>query len=101
MSTTTDERPRTLDKLLALDTYQGMTDAEIDIILDYKIKQAVTEREVLARIELQIQTSEQIIADNRRSAQEAHDMLQSIIEAEFPKVKPLEPKRFEPRSLEV
>ncbi len=100
MCTTTDEKTRTLDELLALDTYQGMTDAEIDVILDYKIKQAVTEREVLARIELQIQTAEQVIADNRRSAQEAHDVLQSIVEAEFPTIKLLEPKRFEPRSLE-
>ena len=101
MCTTTDEKTRTIDELLALDTYQGMTDAEIDVILDYKIKQAVTEREVLARIELQIQTAEQVIADNRRSAQEAHDMLQSIVEAEFPTISLLEPKRFEPRSLEV
>ena len=101
MCTTTDEKTRTLDELLALDTYQGMTDAEIETILDHKINQAVTARELLARIELQMQTSEQIIADNRRSAQEAHDMLQSIIETEFPTVKPVEPKRFEPRSLEV
>jgi hypothetical protein len=101
MCTTTDEKTRTIDELLALDTYQGMTDAEIETILDHKINQAVTEREVLARLTLQMQTSEQIIADNRRSAQEAHDMLQSIIEAEFPTVKPVEPKRFEPRSLEV
>lgn len=31
---------RDLNILLSLDTYQGMTDSEIDSIIDYRIKQA-------------------------------------------------------------
>ena len=101
MCMTTDEKTRTLDELLVLDTYQGMTDAEIDSILKYKIEHALADRERLARMVAQINLTDQLLEDNRRSAQRAHDMLQSIVEAEFPTVKPLEPKRFEPRSLEV
>ena len=29
--------PRSLNELLGLDTYQGMTDEEIDILIDYKV----------------------------------------------------------------
>ena len=101
MCTTTNEKTRTIDELLALDTYQGMTDAEIDAILKYTIDHALAERERRARVALEIELTEQLIEDNRRSAQQAHAMLQSIVETEFPTVKPLEPKRFEPRSLEV
>ena len=101
MCTTTDEKTRTIDELLVLDTYQGMTDAEIDSILKYKIEHALAYRERLARVAMEIELTEQLIEDNKRSAQRAHDMLQSIVETEFPTVKPVEPKRFEPRSLEV
>lgn len=101
MCTTTDEKTRTIDELLALDTYQGMTDAEIDAILKYSIDRALADRERLARMTAEIQLSEQLIEDNRQNAQRAYDVLQSIVETEFPTVKPLEPKRFEPRSLEV
>lgn len=101
MCTTTDEKTRNINELLALDTYQGMTDAEIDSILEYKIEHALADRERLARMVAEINLTEQLIEDNRRSAQQAHDMLQSMVETLFPTVKPVEPKRFEPRSLEV
>ena len=101
MCTTTDEKTRAIDELLALDTYQGMTDAEIDAILKYKIEHALADRERLARMVAEINLTEQLLEDNRRSAQQAHDMLQSIVETEFPMLKPFEPKRFEPRSLKV
>jgi hypothetical protein len=86
MCTTTDEKTRTIDELLALDTYQGMSDAEIDSILKYKIDHALADRERLARMVAEINLTEQLLEDNRRSAQQAHDMLQSIIETEFPTV---------------
>ena len=36
------QEPRPLGTLLSLDTYQGMTDLEIDTIISYKIQEALT-----------------------------------------------------------
>ena len=36
------QEPRPLGTLLSLDTYQGMTDMEIDTIISYKIQEALT-----------------------------------------------------------
>lgn len=104
MSTTTNEildneEPRNINVLLALDTYQGMTDEEIEILINYKIDLAVTSRETLANIAAVIARQEQCIADNQASAQAMHDMVQSLLEMEFPTVPLMEPKRFQPTSI--
>lgn len=109
MCTTTDEstvpepevEPRDLNTLLSLDTYQGMTDAEIDLVLSYRVDVAVSDRELLARIAAATAREEQCIADNRASAAAVLSMLQSIIESEFPTVPLLTPQTFTPRSTEV
>ena len=36
------ESPRNLDELLKLDTFQGMTDDEIRLLIAYKVKQALS-----------------------------------------------------------
>lgn len=109
MSTTTDEifeneneevqEPRKLDVLLALETYQGMTDEEIQMVLDYKIDQAVASRKTLAEIAAINAKSEQCIADNQASAQAAQDMIQSLVEREFPMVPLMEPSTSKPTLL--
>lgn len=35
------QEPRTLDKLLKLDTYQDMSDEEIEIVIEWRVKNAV------------------------------------------------------------
>lgn len=103
-ATTTEEttqEPRNINVLLSLDTYQGMTDAEIELILNYKIDQAVSSRELLAKIAAITNKEEQCIADNRASAQAAHDMLQSILSSTFPIIPVGEPLRFTPSVMEV
>lgn len=109
MCTTTDESteleiedaPRDINTLLSLGTYQGMTDAEIDLLLSYRVDIAVADRELLARIAAATEREEQCIADNRASAAASLAMLQSIIESEFPTVALLTPQTFTPRSTEV
>ena len=109
MCTTTDESteleienvPRDINTLLSLDTYQGMTDAEIEMVLSYRVEVAVADRELLARIAAATEREEQCIADNRASAAATLAMLQSIIESEFPTVPLLTPQTFTPRSTEV
>lgn len=93
------QEPRDINALLALDTYQGMTDAEIDMVLQYRIDRAVTSREVLAKMEAENARMEQCIADNRASAKRALDMVQSLVEREFPTVPVGEPLTVSPRSI--
>lgn len=38
------ESPRDINTLLSLDTYQGMTDEEIDILIEYKCEVAVSNK---------------------------------------------------------
>lgn len=112
MSTTTDEtitneipeyeepkEIRDINVLLALDTYQGMTDSEIELVLNYRIDQAVTSRETLANIAAITAKQEQCIADNQASAQAVLDMVQSLVSREFPTVPLMKPKRFEPTTI--
>ena len=90
MCTTTNEtqgvepevEPRSLSVLLSLDTYQGMTDAEIDIILDYKIQQALSDAEFTLKATTEIEQMEQTIADNRAGCKRALDMIESLLSRE-------------------
>lgn len=112
MSTTTDEtinneipeyeepkELRNINVLLALDTYQGMTDAEIELVLNYKIDHAVTSRETLANVAAITAKQEQCIMDNQASAQAMLDVVQSLVSREFPTVPLMEPRRFEPTTI--
>ena len=104
MCTTTNEgievvEPRDINVLLALDTYQGMTDEEIDLVLDYKIAQATSSAEITVKAAAEIERMEQCIADNRASAQAAYDMLYYICLEDFPSISNLQPLTFTPRSI--
>ena len=101
MCTTTNiEEAREISYLLNLETYQGMTDEEIDLIINYKIKQALSQQECLIKANAENMRVEQCIADNQASAKQALDMLQSIIEREFTTLPVVQPRTFVPRSLE-
>lgn len=93
------QTPRDIDTLLAMHTYQGMSDDEIRIVLDYEIQQAISRQALLMQTEVEIQTMEQVVADNKASAKRALDMIQSIIEAEFDTLPVVQPRTFEPRSI--
>ena len=106
MCTATNENdapqsPRDINVLLALETYQGMTDEEITLLLNYKINQAVTSRETLANITAINAKQEQCIADNLASAQAVQAMVQSLLEREFPTVPLMTPATFTARATEV
>ena len=99
--TTEVNEPRDINILLALETYQGMTDEEIESIISYKVNAAVSDRELLARITAITQKSEQCIADNRASAQRALDMIESIVRTQLPTVPIGTPETVVPRSIGV
>ena len=69
---------RSIDELLRLSTYQGMTDDEIDSLIDYKINKAINATEMTAKLNA-IRTSEQqIVADNYANASALLTMVQSM-----------------------
>ena len=69
---------RTLDELLVLNTYQGMTDEEIELIVNYKIETKVRERIIEASKTVNTLKMEAILQQNIESSQRAMSMLQSI-----------------------
>ena len=97
--TTEANEPRDINVLLALDTYQGMTDAEIDLVLNYKINEAVNTQEMQAKIAAFNQQSQQCVTDNRAAAQRALDMIESIVRTQLPTVPIGEPQTVTPRSI--
>ena len=42
---------RPIEELLQLDTYQGMTDSEIDTLLDYRVEQRMREAEYQMKVD--------------------------------------------------
>ena len=77
--TTNTENKRELNELLALKTYQGMSDEEIELVLNYKINQEVNHRFSQGKAAAIINGMEQLIIDNNASSAAARDVLQSII----------------------
>lgn len=97
--TTEANEPRDINVLLALDTYQGMTDAEIDLIIAYKVTREVNSQEFTAKMNAINAQSAQLVADNAAAATQAHNVLQSIVNAQLPTVPIGEPQTVSPRSI--
>ena len=95
MCTTT----RSLSTLLNLGTYQGMTDEEIEMVFDFKLQHALTAQEILVDTQLRMQRSEAIIQNVQAASQRSHNLLQSIVETEFPDIEFGEPQRVTPVSI--
>lgn len=93
--------PRDINILLSLETYQGMTDTEIDMILEYKIRQAVTSQEVLMRAAIETERMNSMIETSRANAQRALDMIEYLINREYIETPSVQPKTVSPRVTEV
>ena len=74
MSTTT----RDINVLLGLSTYQGMTDEEIDLIIDYKINNALNSTEMNTKINTITAGEQQMVADNYANAAAILNVVQSM-----------------------
>lgn len=99
MCTKTNEETTTrdLNELLRLDTYQGMTDFEIDMVMQYRVDVALQSAELETAREIHEQAASEIVADNANSAQQALTMLQSMVS----KVVPVDLTPFEPTKVNV
>ena len=76
MSTTIDNKERTIADLLRLPTYADMTDEEIDRIIDYKIELAVSSQELLYKKEAFEQVMLQHVETQRAACERSTKMLE-------------------------
>lgn len=74
------QEPRTINELLSLGTYQGMTDAEIDLIIDYKVQLETTNAINLADISNRTQALNELVAQELENHNALAAMVQSIRE---------------------
>lgn len=71
--------PRDINTLLNLGTFQGMTDEEIQIVIDYKIKYALSEQEIKLKQAVYIEKMNSDIALSTQVANEANDIYKEIL----------------------
>lgn len=75
------QRPRSLDRLLKKESYQGMTDEEIQMVMDYREQQAALQAQQSAELAaIQEQTAAMQAAWNER-AQQARSTFEQAMEA--------------------
>lgn len=74
-----ETNPRPLSILLELGTYQGMTDEEIESILQFKIFNEVERRFSEGETTIISNATEEVIANERATTQAITSMLQSIL----------------------
>lgn len=78
MFTTTELE--TLNKLLVQDTYQNMTDEEIDLLIEYKAEQKFFDRKLMYERAVQIEESNRRTEENRIALQMAEDAVRKTRE---------------------
>lgn len=71
--------PRDINILLNLGTFQGMTDEEIQMFIDYKIKYALSEQEIKLKQAVYIEKMNSDIALSTQVANEANDIYKEIL----------------------
>lgn len=78
------ELVRDLNVLLKMDSYQDMSDAEIQSIIDYRVECARADARNEMVSETQFQEERELAAARTAHAQAAADVLQSMLEVEIP-----------------
>lgn len=80
-STQAEEKPkkRSLSELMALKTYQGMTDEEIQSIIDFEKQIAMQNGRTEALRATDIVTMNEIVESNRSTQQHSEEVLKSVL----------------------
>lgn len=71
--------PRDINILLNLGTFQGMTDEEIQMVIDYKIKYALSDKDIKLKQATYIEKMNSDIALSTQVANEANDIYKEIL----------------------
>lgn len=70
-----------LNALLKAETYQGMTDEEIDAIIDYKIERAKGDATISKDMEAHRELMRALMGARAESSAKVRDMFQSALDA--------------------
>lgn len=70
-----------IDALLKSETYQGMTDEEIDAIIDYKVERAKGDATISKDMEAQQAIMKELMAAQAESGAKVRDMFQAALDA--------------------
>ena len=70
-----------LNALLKADTYQGMTDEEIDAIIDYKVERAKCDATISKDMEAHQAIMKELMAAQAESGAKVRDMFQAALDA--------------------
>ena len=70
-----------LDALLRAETYQGMTDEEINAIIDYKVERAKTDATISRDMEAHQAIMQSLMGMQTESNAKAKDMFQAALDA--------------------
>lgn len=81
------EFKRDIDTLLSLDTYQGMTDEEIESLIEYHKKVAARDARIEERNDAQLIASMQMQQAQLERVETAQRVLESMLEIEIPWVR--------------
>lgn len=78
------ELVRDINVLLMMDSYQDMTDAEIQSVIDFKVAEARSDARNELELETQFQETHALVAARAAHAQAAANVLESMLEVEIP-----------------
>ena len=70
-----------IDALLKAETYQGMTDEEIDAIIDYKVERAKGDATISKDMEAHQALMKELMAAQAESGAKVRDMFQAALDA--------------------
>lgn len=70
-----------LDALLRAETYQGMTDEEIDAIIDYKVERAKSDATISKDMEAHQAIMQSLMSTQAESNAKVKDMFQAALDA--------------------
>lgn len=81
------EYVRDINVLLELDTYQGMSDAEIQSVIDFWVSNAKSTTEIEVKNSAEMKAEQELLDARTAHAQAAANVLQSMLEVKIPWVK--------------
>lgn len=70
-----------LDALLKAETYQGMTDEEIDAIIDYRVERAKSDATISKDMEAHQVIMQSLMSAQAESSAKVQDMFQAALDA--------------------
>ena len=71
-----------IDALLKSETYQGMTDEEIDAIIDYKVERAKSEATISKDMEAHQAIMRSLMGAQAESSAKVQDVFQAVLDAQ-------------------